>query len=685
MAQDPYKYFRIEARELLEGLTRGILELEKGSGGRERVNELLRLAHTLKGASRVVKQSEIGDLAHAIEDSLAPFREGQKEAPQSRIDEILRHLDAIGKSLAALDPATAPQRGAPARPAGEELLETVRIELGEMDTLLEDVTETTAQFTGLESGLENFVDVRRSLEEFIGEIQKRRRNDSNESRSKSDLRLLNLAGELDESLSSCQRSLSRGVDRTSKGLLQIRERVNRFRLLPASVIFASLERAVRDAAQSLGKRVEFQSSGGENRLDAHVLVPLRDALFHVVRNSVAHGIEPDKERLAAGKESVGRVALAVERQGNRVTFACRDDGRGIDVDAVRKVALQKGLLPAAKAGSLTTDEAVQLLMRGGVSTTGSVTDVSGRGIGLDVLRETVQRLKGEVSVRSEKGRGTTFRITVPVSLSSLPAILVEAGGAKAAIPLDAVPATRRVAGPEVSRSTEGDSVLHDGKAFPVLSLSRILSKEPKRAGGRRSSSIVIVRSGAQHAAVEVDRVLGVSNVVVRSLPSWVAADPVVAGVAMDSSGLPQIVLDPAGLVHTSSLPGPRHEEKHENRLPILIVDDSLTTRMLEQSILESDGYEVVLAVSGEDALSRARDRKFGLFLVDIEMPGMDGFDFIARTRSDPSLRDTPAILVTSRNSPEDRKRAEDLGASGYVVKSEFDQGRLLKIIQELMG
>lgn len=658
MSQDPYKYFRIEARELLEGLGKGLLDLEKGAGGKEAVGRLLRLAHTLKGASRVVKQSEIGDLAHAIEESLAPFREGHPAVPKARIDELLKLLDAIAGKLAALEPGAAGRTG-PARASGEEPLETVRVELGEMDGLLEDVAETTTHLTALEADLEKLPLLRRTAGPR--------------------------ADGLEEPLTAFQRSLDRGVEQASKALSRARERVNRLRLLPASAIFASLERAARDAAHSLGRRAEFQSSGGESRLDAHVLVALRDALLHVVRNAVAHGIEPEVERLASGKDPVGRVTLAVERQGNRATFVCRDDGRGIDVEAVRRAALQKGLLPGSKAGPLSPDEAVELLLRGGLSTTGAVTSVSGRGIGLDVVRETALRLKGEVRVRTEKGRGTTLTITVPVSLSSLPAVVVEAGTARAAIPLDCVPTTRRITEEEVCRSPEGDSILHEGRGIPLLALPQVLSKDARASRPVRWRSIVVVRSGDDLAALEVDRVLGISSVVVRSLPSWIAADPVVAGAALDVRGAPQIVLDPAGLVRAARVPRARPEEKIDTRLPILVVDDSLTTRMLEQSILESAGYEVVLAVSGEEALSKARRSKFGIFLVDVEMPGMDGFEFVARVRGDPSLSAIPALLVTSRSSPEDRKRGEELGAAAFIVKSEFDQGRLLKIIQELMG
>jgi two-component system chemotaxis sensor kinase CheA len=677
MAQDPYKYFRIEARELLQGLSQGVLELEKGSGGKELVSKLLRLAHTLKGASRVVRQPGIGDLAHAIEDSLTPFREGQEAIPQTRINEVLRLLDAIGTKLSSLDPVKPKEPSVSPRPAREEPLETVRVELGEMDKLLEGVTETSSQLEALDLDLAK-------LDKAV-QVATRLLEEAGRSRDPGPSGVRNLSEDLRTSLIQLRRSFGTRIEQAGRELFQVRDTANRIRLLPASVIFSTLERAARDAAQSLGKRIAFHASGGENRLDVQVLGALRDALLHGVRNSVAHGIESESERQRSGKDPIGRVELSVERRGNRMTFICRDDGRGIDVDAVRQAALRKGIPLASKAGPWTADDAIQLLLKGGVSTTPSVSEVSGRGIGLDVVRETASRLKGQIHVRTEQGRGTSLELTVPVSLSSLPAILLEAGGTASAIPLDAVPATRRIAETEIARTPEGDSMLYDGKGIPLLVLSRILNREATPSKNRKFRSVVVVRSGSEHAALEVDRVLGTSNVVVRHLPEWVGSDPVVAGAALDERGSPQVVLDPDGLVRAARNAGARIEVNVATRPPVLIIDDSLTTRMLEQSILESAGYEVDLAVSGGEALSRARERRYGLFIVDVEMPGMDGFEFIAQTRQDHLLRNIPAILVTSRNAPEDKKRGQQVGASAYIVKSEFDQGSLLKIIQDLIG
>jgi len=329
-------------------------------------------------------------------------------------------------------------------------------------------------------------------------------------------------------------------------------------------------------------------------------------------------------------------------------------------------------------------EAVRLLLKGGITTTGAVTELSGRGIGLDVLRETVGRVKGELSVRSEPGRGTTVEVVVPVSLSSQAVLQVEISGSVVALPLDSVARNVLLKAADVSRSANRDTVSHEGRVIPLLSLAAVLG----RGGGARSEAswpAVIVRSGGEEAALRVDRVLGATRVVVRPIPTAAQAEPVVYGASLDGEGNPQLVLDPGGLIAVArrGAPAPAPPALRERR-PILVIDDSLTTRMLEQSILESAGYAVDLASSGEEGLVKARERRYALFICDVEMPGMNGFDFVARARADAALKDVPSILVTSLASAEDKSRGKRSGARAYIVKSEFDQGSFMQIIRSLV-
>jgi two-component system, chemotaxis family, sensor kinase CheA len=428
----------------------------------------------------------------------------------------------------------------------------------------------------------------------------------------------------------------------------------------------------------------FVATGGDVRLDSHVLGVVQGALVQAVRNAVAHGIESEAERRGARKAPAGRVTLDVSRRGARVAFVCSDDGRGIDFDAVRRALHAKGL-PASATERLGSDEIVRLLLNGGVTTSGSVTEVSGRGVGLDVVRAAVVRLGGDVIMRTEAGRGATLEIVVPVSLSSLDALVVEASGVAAAIPLDAVRGTLRVAAGDVARAATGDSIVHDGVVIPFVPLARVLrAKEASGRGGRALSAVVIAGTSSL-AAFSVDRLRGTANVVMRPFPALAVVDSMVAGASLDAEGNPQLVLDPDKLVAGATRDADSSADEATVAAPILVIDDSLTTRMLEQSILESAGYEVDVATSAEEGLEKARRKRYGLFLVDVEMPGMDGFTFVETTKKDALLRDVPAILVTSRDAPEDRRRGEAVGARSYVVKSEFDQGQLLETIRKLVG
>ena len=312
--------------------------------------------------------------------------------------------------------------------------------------------------------------------------------------------------------------------------------------------------------------------------------------------------------------------------------------------------------------------------------------MSGRGIGLDVVRETTARLKGEVSIRSEAGKGTSVEICVPVSLSSLNALRVEAGGAVVALPLDAIHQTMRIAHSDVAHSAEKDSIVFEGKVIPHLVLSGALRMKMAPGSKRHSWPAIILQGSAGMAAIGVDRLLDTGSVVVRPLPSLTDAEAIVAGASVDTAGNPQLVLDPEALIARAQLARAAVvDSRTTQRASVLVVDDSLTTRMLEQSILESAGYEVDVATSGEEGIEKARGKQYGLFLVDVEMPGMDGFEFVRRTRADLSLRTVPAILVTSRNAVEDFRRGEQAGARGYMVKGEFDQVHLLQMISEFMG
>jgi two-component system chemotaxis sensor kinase CheA len=692
MAQDPYKYFRLEARDLLDQFAAGALDLEKGGGGPALIQRLLRLAHTLKGAARVVKQPEIAERAHLIEDALSPYRDAADKVPDEQIGVVRRSLDDIGTQLAAL---TLPEKqelhvqGGPGddsaaqdRGVAEDALRTVRADIAEIDTLLDGVSETHALLNGLRNAAQTIEQAQHLNDLLVAQLRPRGGSEIGQQPLVNPLKALSMAQELRRHFGGLERDLGSSMDQMDRELRQLRDSAEQLRLVSAGTLFTSLERTALDTARALSKTVTFEGHGNDIRLDAHVLGVIQGGLVQLVRNSVAHGIERDAERRAAGKPAAGRVTVDVSRQGRRIVFECRDDGRGLDLEAVRRVAALRGVSDT-NTRRASAEDLIRLLLRGGISTSDAVTEISGRGIGLDVVREAVERLGGEVNVHTEAGKGTTFRLVVPPSLASMEALIVEASEMVVSIPLDAVQSSVRLAADEISQTVSGASIVFDGRAIPFIPLA--LALDGTRASARRGWTVIVVAGAGGIIAAGVDRLLGTGRIVIHPLPQFTPGAMIVAGVSLDAEGNPQLVLDPDGLVARAQLGDTTEFELTAPGFPVLIIDDSLTTRMLEQSILESAGYEVDVAICAEDALEYARRKRYSLFLVDVEMPGMDGFTFVERIRADPALSGIPAILVTSLAAPEDRQRGFDVGAQGYVIKSEFDQAELLTLIKPLVS
>lgn len=691
MAKDPYRYFRLEAREILEGLQRGIASLDTGGRLPDQIALLLRLAHTLKGAARVVRLAAVSQLAHQLEEVLEPFREGQAAPGAEPKAELHRLTEAIAAGLTAIDqPAPEPVAPAPtgATPSpltiapSPALLDTVRLQVAEVDGVMTGITDTAKGLAVLRADFRRFEATTRQarlLQALAGRGQLGTITAEIAARLQTDV------GDLVANIETVRQSVGSRVERVTRDLQRLHEKADNLRLLPAEALWAYLDSTVRDAAQTLGKHVRLEVSSRTPRLDTPVFAGLQEALLHLVRNAVAHGIEPEPVRIAAGKPAEGLIRLRIEHGIGRLRIICDDDGGGIDVEAVRRAAVAKGRRTTRPDAPMDMTEAIRYLLQGGVSTTAAASQISGRGVGLDAVKAATVRLGGEMTLNSVPQRGTTVVLDIPVLLSSVETLAMESNGATLMLPLDSVRRVVRVETAAIRRIGTREELHLDQEVVPFTSLHRFVPAQTQGQRPTRSHVQAIILQGAQHhVALGVDRLLGVMEAVVRPLPALADAAPYIAGASPGAGGIPRLLLDARALaaaVESALAEGGMAAAK---RLPLLVVDDSLTTRMLEKSILESAGYTVDIAVSGEDALVRLRERRYGLMLVDVEMPGMDGFTVIEHIRRDPQLRDLPAIMVTSRESREDRQRGLAAGAQDYVVKGDFDQRRLLQRIRELL-
>jgi two-component system, chemotaxis family, sensor kinase CheA len=676
---DPLRYFRIEARELHDGLTEGLLRLERGALDAEGLRRLRRQAHTLKGAARVVREALIAEQAHRMEDTLAGATSEGGVAPGD-MAAALEALDAIGARLAELTPAV-PRAAAPSEPQMREGTSVVRLEVRDLEALSGTLSAASARIASAGKLGPHLARARRGTSEVLDRLERERTLAVVRGQAPNDA-LIQRMEATSAALGELERELTWMFEGLATEVRGAREELQRLRLIPVDTLFAQLQRAVRDAAAVLGRSVRLELSGAEAKVDAPVLSLAREALLHLVRNAVAHGIEPPEVRRRLGKPAEGVIRLRVQREGGRIAFSCRDDGAGIDPGRVRAAAVAGGLLTAEAAAALSREELLQVLLRPGFSTQAAVDEVAGRGVGLNVVQKVTVQLGGDLRLDSQPGAWTEFTLSVPPSLASIRVLAVEADGARVLVPIDAVCWTARVAPGDIAYGPEGETLSHQGEAVAFAPLSRLLGRHP---AADKVRAALLLQSGRERAAVGVERMTGLVEVLLLPLPPSAPAVPLLMGAALDARGDPDPILEPQALIAAVTRSAPPARKPAVEPPLVLVVDDSLTTRMLEKSILESAGYRVELATEGEEALARAAALRPDAMLVDVEMPGIDGFEVVRRLREDKVLHTIPAVLVTSRRSPEDRRRGIEVGARAYVVKSEFSQERLLEILRGLVG
>jgi two-component system chemotaxis sensor kinase CheA len=476
---------------------------------------------------------------------------------------------------------------------------------------------------------------------------------------------------------------------------RLHHQVRRTRMLPVTTIFSPLRLQLREMARAAGKQVALDLDDGGAEADRQVLERLGEVLMHLLRNAVDHGVEPADTRIAAGKPAEGRIALHAEVSGDRLTMVIADDGAGLDLAAIRERALASGQWNEADLARMGEAELIDLIFLPGFSTRSTVSKLSGRGVGLDIVRSRIERMQGRVAVRSAPGTGCVFTISLPLSLTSSHGLLLRAGRSSYVLPLESVQRIVPVAARDI-RTLEGRTALQvDDRPLALVHLTDLLGREPAAVVGNMHSVWhgLLIGSGERQVVCLVDAVLGEQELVVHRLPAPLQQVPCIAGATILADGKVVPILDVVDLLRAALGTRRTIQLATESSGPVrsttvLVVDDSITTRTLEKNILEAAGYQVRLAIDGVEALQLldqlADDGGCDLMLSDVDMPRLNGFDLTARVRADARFQHLPVVLVTSLDTAEDRERGISAGADAYIVKRQFEQQILLDTIARLI-
>ncbi|WP_320176211.1 response regulator [Maridesulfovibrio sp.] len=463
-------------------------------------------------------------------------------------------------------------------------------------------------------------------------------------------------------------------------------------LLPFSSLLDVFPRMVRTLSMEQGKECRMESSGENVRIDRRILEMLHDPLMHMMRNSVDHGIESSEGRKAAGKDPVGRIFFSITQTDRDVVkIVYGDDGRGIDLQRLKAVAVSQGLISADEAKRLDRRAALDLVFVSGMSTSEIITDISGRGLGMAIVRDKVESLGGSVVLASPAGKGFRVILNIPVALTSFRGIVVGAGEKSFVVPKSGVRKVMLVRQDDIINTGGKETVFVFGRPYPLVGLADILELG-SQTNQSQSFPVLIVGKGSKSVAISVEKLAGEQDVMAKSMGPLLKRVRNVSGFSMLGSGelvpilhTPDMVRTAMGIHATGQVRSVVHRQGVQERKTVLVAEDSITSRMLLKNVLEAAGYNVITAVNGLDALQKIESSLPDVLVSDVEMPQMDGFTLTAKVRQMGNSANLPIILVTSLGSAEDRERGVDAGADAYIIKSNFDQGNLLGVIGRLAG
>ena len=704
----------------------GLFKIETAAHGLESILNTARKGETPLTPDVIERMTiALGDLRKLVQEALTG------EPARTKSADSLNELQAP----AALTPATvsppAPKTGNPqlseddvklAQPDGELTqvrgttpdkpaptasepfrIETVRVETRKLDDLLTLAGELSViqgrgqhRLSLMDEMLEQWAILERSRRKFRFLLS---RAETAESIARTDETLRQMLHTDGETLTLLGNRIKQARDafyedgaRLETTANTLGERVHATRLLPLSTMFSLFPRMVRDLAKEQDKEVELVIEGGELNVDKRVLEEMKDPLMHLLRNAIDHGIEAPVERERQGKPRGGVLQLRAVRESNNVLLEVRDDGRGLDVDAIRHVALQRGHHDEAALATMSTAQLQQLIFSPGFTTSTFVTELSGRGVGLDVVRVNVERLKGDIRMESVPHHGTMMQLRLPLGLSTTRLLLLSVGEHRYGLPIEFVHTSRRVHEQDIFTLEGRPAFELDGQAVIAPRLADLLGLSAENQAEKSSDLTVciVIKVGDERLGLRVDELLDEEEVLAKPLGAPLQRVRNVSGLTILGNGEICAVLNPADLLRSAhKLAAVPSRSKLVRVGPpvktcILLAEDSVLVRVMEKRILEDAGYEVVAAVDGLDALNALGSRPFAAVVSDIMMPNMDGLTLTSRIRQEPHYRDLPVILVTSLASDEDKRRGLEVGANAYIPKPSFDQRVLLETLQRLI-
>ncbi|MBP0632568.1 MULTISPECIES: hybrid sensor histidine kinase/response regulator [unclassified Cupriavidus] len=750
--------FALEAESQAEILNAGLLALERNPAAAEHLEACMRAAHSLKGAARIVGLDAAVRLAHAMEDCLVAAQGGMPLAA-AHIDALLQgtdlllhighprggdpgwadgagraEIDAIVQRLGMLDgglalppvaaapgarsrtgppddaPAVPPAPAAPIpqpqapvpEPAvpGEPQERMLRVNADTLDQLLALSGEAMVESHWLRP--------------FGQALQKARRQQARALRAADALQdalrdaLGDNAGartalaELRQMLDDGHGELSRRADefdeydhRATRLARRLYDSALGSRMRPLADGLTGYARMVRDLGRTLGKPVHLELVGAGTQVDRDILEALDAPLAHLLRNAVDHGIEPPAVRQAAGKPAEGRVTLQARHNAGRLVIEISDDGGGVDVDALRRAIVRRNLASEETAARLSQAELLDFLLLPGFSMRDTVSEVSGRGVGLDAVQEMVRRVHGSLCLTQQPGQGLHFQLELPLTLSVVRTLLVEVAGEAYAFPLGRVLRAAAIGRAQIEQTEGHQHFRHEGRAIGLVSAAQVMQRAETIAHERDDVQVIIIGEGERTYGIAVDRMLGERLLVVQPLPAALGKVKDIAAGSLTDDGMPVLIFDVEDLLRSveklvseGRIEGVRHAAEaglQARARRVLVIDDSLTVRELQRKLLAGRGYDVAVAVDGMDGWNVLRAEPFDLVITDIDMPRMDGIELVRRIRHDAALRQLPVMVVSYKDREQDRQRGLEAGADYYLAKGSFHDAALLDAVQDLIG